>query len=179
MIRIFRRRRSLQTNVPQHQRSPTRRGRLRCGGHSTAGSILDQARRSSGASFDRTLYRETFGGCPRERHSADDPFIPMSASLAGRVAARPACAHRWARLLAVLCAAYGRATGSRCSRLSCIQRGKLDCEQPDYLTSESRFWPSAAFTGRGEAGNCSTVACWPSHIRVSSTVSPSGNSSAS
>jgi hypothetical protein len=57
--------------------------------------------------------------------------------------------------------------------------GRLDREQPDYLTSESRFWPSAAFTGRGDAGNCSTVACWPSHSRVSSTVSPSGNSSAS
>src|SRR5216684_4027976 len=48
-----------------------------------------------------------------------------------------------------------------------------------YLTSESRFCPSAAFTGRPEAGNCSTAACWPSHSRVSSTVSPSGNSSAS
>ena len=31
---------------------------------------------------------------------------------------------------------------------------------------------------RREAGNCSTVACWPSHSWVSSTVSPSGNSSA-
>jgi hypothetical protein len=55
----------------------------------------------------------------------------------------------------------------------------LDSEQPDYLMSELRFCSSAAFTGRGEAGNCSTVACWPSHSRVSSTVSPSGNSSAS
>ena len=52
-------------------------------------------------------------------------------------------------------------------------------EQPDYLTSKSRFCPSAAFIGRGEAGNCSTVACWPSRSRVSSTVSPSGNCSAS
>src|SRR5207245_11505289 len=65
------------------------------------------------------------------------------------------------------------------SLLSRTQPGKLDSQQPDYLTSESRFCPSAAFTGRGEAGNCSTVACWPSHSRVSSTVSPSGNSSAS
>ena len=54
-----------------------------------------------------------------------------------------------------------------------------DSEQPDYLTSESRFCPSAALTGRGEAGNCTTVACWPSHSRVSSTISPSGNSRAS
>jgi hypothetical protein len=59
------------------------------------------------------------------------------------------------------------------------QLGKLDREQPDYLTSESPFCRCAAFTGRGDAGNCSTVACWPSHSRVSSTVSPSGNSSAS
>src|SRR5262249_36637649 len=27
--------------------------------------------------------------------------------------------------------------------------------------SESPFCRSAAFTGRGETGNCSTVACWP------------------
>src|SRR5215471_3146944 len=65
------------------------------------------------------------------------------------------------------------------SLLSCQQPGKLDREQPDYRTSEAPFCRSAAFTGRGEAGNCSTVACWPSHSRVSSTVSPSGNSSAS
>jgi hypothetical protein len=48
-----------------------------------------------------------------------------------------------------------------------------------YLTSDSRFCPSAVLTGRGEAGNCNTVARWPSHSRVSNTVSPSGNSSAS
>src|SRR5215470_4422541 len=65
------------------------------------------------------------------------------------------------------------------SLLSCQQPGKLDREQPDYLTSELLFCRSAAFTGCGEAGSCSTVACWPSHRRVSSTVSPSGNSSAS
>src|SRR5215468_5218925 len=65
------------------------------------------------------------------------------------------------------------------SLLSCRQPGELDREQPDYRTSEAPFCRSAAFTGRGEAGNCSTVACWPSHSRVSSTVSPSGNSSAS
>jgi hypothetical protein len=56
---------------------------------------------------------------------------------------------------------------------------KLDNEQPDYQMSELRCCPAAAFTERAEAGNCNTVACWPSHIRVSSTISPSGNSSAS
>jgi len=35
-----------------------------------------------------------------------------------------------------------------------------DSEQPEiYLTGELRFWPSAAFTERADAGNCSTVAC--------------------
>src|SRR6266581_4945714 len=38
---------------------------------------------------------------------------------------------------------------------------------------------SAWLLVRGKAGNCSTVACWPSHNRVSSTICPSGNSSAS
>src|SRR5262249_61456016 len=66
-----------------------------------------------------------------------------------------------------------------CLLLSCQQPCNLDREQPDYLTSELLFCRSAAFTGCGEAGSCSTLACWPSHRRVSSTVSPSGNSSAS
>src|SRR5258708_12194833 len=65
------------------------------------------------------------------------------------------------------------------SLLSCQQPGKLDREQPDYLTSELLFWRSAAFTDCGEAGSCSTVSCWPSHRRASSTVSPSRHSSAS
>jgi hypothetical protein len=33
--------------------------------------------------------------------------------------------------------------------------------------------------GRALGGSCSTVACWPSHSRVSNTTCPSGNSSAS
>jgi hypothetical protein len=54
-----------------------------------------------------------------------------------------------------------RATGTPVALfLSCKQPGKLDSEQPEiYLTGELRFWPSAAFTERGDAGNCSTVAC--------------------
>ena len=52
-------------------------------------------------------------------------------------------------------------------------------KQPDQLTIESRLCSCAAFTGRGVAGNCSTLARWPSHSRVSSTISPSGNSNAS
>src|SRR5262245_35047923 len=63
--------------------------------------------------------------------------------------------------------------------VSCKQASKLDSEQLSYLTSEPRFCRFASLTGRVEAGNCSTVARWPSHSRVSNTVSPSGNSSAS
>ena len=59
------------------------------------------------------------------------------------------------------------------------RRRKLDREQPNQLMIESRLCSCAAFTGRGVAGDCSTLARWPSHSRVSSTISPSGNSSAS
>jgi hypothetical protein len=59
------------------------------------------------------------------------------------------------------------------------RRRKLDREQPNQLMIKSRLCSCAAFTGRGVAGNCSTLARWPSHSRVSSTISPSGNSSAS
>jgi hypothetical protein len=38
---------------------------------------------------------------------------------------------------------------------------------------------SSAVAARAPAGNCSTVARWPSHKRVTSTSCPSGNSSAS
>lgn len=38
---------------------------------------------------------------------------------------------------------------------------------------------SSAVAARDPAGNCSTVARWPSHKRVTSTTCPSGNSSAS
>jgi hypothetical protein len=38
---------------------------------------------------------------------------------------------------------------------------------------------ASAMAGRPVDGNCSTVARWPSHRRVSSTTCPSGNSSAS
>jgi hypothetical protein len=65
------------------------------------------------------------------------------------------------------------------SLLSLRQPGKVDSKRPDQLTRESRFCCSASFLARGEAGNCSTVACWPSHSRASRTIFPSGNSSAS
>src|SRR5215813_9220159 len=75
---------------------------------------------------------------------ADTP-VPTSASTR-ILAGKPPRAMSSAAMLLHL---Y-RGIGSRCC--------KLDNERPDYLTSEPRFCPS--FTGRAEAGNCSTVACW-------------------
>ena len=54
----------------------------------------------------------------------------------------------------------------------------------DQIESEdSRSWGSttvpSAVAAFAPAGNCSTVARWPSHKRVTSTTCPSGNSSAS
>jgi hypothetical protein len=45
------------------------------------------------------------------------------------------------------------------SRARFRQPGKLDGERPDQVTRETRFCCSASFVARGEAGNCSTVAC--------------------
>ena len=45
------------------------------------------------------------------------------------------------------------------SFLSLRQLGKLDGERADQVTREPRFCCSASFVARGEAGNCSTVAC--------------------
>ena len=47
---------------------------------------------------------------------------------------------------------------------------QADSERPDQVTREPRFCRSASFVARGEAGNCSTVACCPSHSRVSNTI---------
>jgi hypothetical protein len=53
---------------------------------------------------------------------------------------------------------------------------RRDDFMPDL--GESGMRKSLART-RTDAGNCSTVACWPSHRRVTSTICPSGNSRAS
>src|SRR6266581_820851 len=55
----------------------------------------------------------------------------------------------------------------------------FDRKQRHQATREPCLLSSAWLLVRGKAGNCSTVACWPSHNRVSSTICPSGNSSAS
>jgi hypothetical protein len=51
--------------------------------------------------------------------------------------------------------------------------------QPDQATRGVRFCSSTSCAVRGAAGNCSTVACWPSRSELTSTTCPSGNSSAS
>ena len=59
------------------------------------------------------------------------------------------------------------------------QPSELDSEKPDYAMEKTRLCSSASCAGCGTAGNCSTVACWPSHSRVIRITCPSGNSSAS
>src|SRR5262249_19069204 len=56
---------------------------------------------------------------------------------------------------------------------------KLDRKQRHQATREPCLLSSVWLLVSGEAGNCSTVACCPSHSRVSSTICPPGNSSAS
>jgi len=46
-------------------------------------------------------------------------------------------------------------------------------------TGEACICSRASRVTRGVAGNYSTVARWPSHRRVTSTICPSGNSRAS
>ena len=58
-------------------------------------------------------------------------------------------------------------------------RAMHDRERPDQVTRVPCRCCSASFVARGEAGNCSTVACWPSHSRASRMIFPLGNSSAS
>src|SRR6516164_1843660 len=54
-----------------------------------------------------------------------------------------------------------------------------DLTRGRYPTNATRVCSSTSAGVDGCAGNCSTVASWPSHNSVSSTISPSGNSSAS
>jgi hypothetical protein len=48
-----------------------------------------------------------------------------------------------------------------------------------HATAEPRIFSCAGLATRADAGNCSTVARWPSHRRVTSAICPSGNSRAS
>ena len=75
--------------------------------------------------------------------------------------------------------ATGCAGGSSyCTRRSARIRLRDQIESEDSRSCGSTTVPSAV-AAFAPAGNCSTVARWPSHKRVTSTTCPSGNSSAS
>ena len=75
--------------------------------------------------------------------------------------------------------ATGTAGGSLyCTRRSARIRLRDQIENEDSRSCRSTT-VSSAVAARDPAGNCSTVARWPSHKRVTSTTCPSGNSSAS
>ena len=65
------------------------------------------------------------------------------------------------------------------SSLPLPSHGSWIVSSPFYATSQACFCSAASLVARGEAGSCSTVARWPLHNRVSSTICPPGNSSAS
>src|SRR6266852_8177163 len=69
---------------------------------------------------------------------------------------------------------------SAASRHPAAARGREARDQVDSDGSRTcGAAASSAGAGCAAAGNCSTVARWPSHRRVSSTTCPSGNSNAS
>ena len=75
--------------------------------------------------------------------------------------------------------ATGCAGGSSyCTRRSARIRLRDQIESEDSRSCGSTTVPSAV-AAFAPAGNCSTVARWPSHKRATSTTCPSGNSSAS
>lgn|GEM_PF-6338070 len=65
----------------------------------------------------------------------------------------------------------------RAERLSCVEHSPTPAGQVSI--SATGLASLASIAAFGEAGNCSTFARWPSHKRVSSTIWPPGNSSAS
>ena len=87
--------------------------------------------------------------------------------------------HGWAAPIASGLRATGTAGGSLyCTRRSARIRLRGQIESEDSRSCRSTT-VSSAVAARDPAGNCSTVARWPSHKRVTSTTCPSGNSSAS
>ena len=88
--------------------------------------------------------------------------------------------HGWGTVIAKAeLQATGTAGGSLyCTRRSARIRLRDQIESEDSRSCGSTTVPSAV-EACDPAGNCSTVARWPSHKRVTSTTCPSGNSSAS
>ena len=88
--------------------------------------------------------------------------------------------HGWGTAIAK---AELRATGTAGGSLYCTRRSARIRLRDQIESEDSRSCGSttvsSAVAARAPAGNCSTVARWPSHKRVTSTTCPSGNSSAS
>lgn len=88
--------------------------------------------------------------------------------------------HGWGTAIAK---AELRATGTAGGSLYCTRRSARIRLRDQIENEDSRSCRSttvsSAVAARDPAGNCSTVARWPSHKRVTSTTCPSGNSSAS
>ena len=88
--------------------------------------------------------------------------------------------HGWATAIAK---AELRATGTAGGSLYCTRRSARIRLRDQIENEDSRSCRSttvsSAVAARDPAGNCSTVARWPSHRRETSTTSPSGNSNAS
>jgi hypothetical protein len=84
----------------------------------------------------------------------------------------------WVKTAKAELQATGCAGGSSyCTRRSARIRLRDQIESEDSRSCGSTVLSAVA--ARALAGNCSTVARWPSHKRVTSTTCPSGNSSAS
>ena len=88
--------------------------------------------------------------------------------------------HGWGTAIAkAALQATGKAGGSLyCTGRLARIRLRDQIENEDSRSCGSTTVPSAV-AAFAPAGNCSTVARWPSHKRVTSTTCPSGNSSAS
>src|SRR5260370_18063992 len=86
----------------------------------------------------------------------------------------------WVKIAKAVLQATGCAAGgsSYCTRRSTRIRLRHPVDTKELSSCGPTTVPPAV-AARAPAGNCSTVARWPSHKRVTSTNCPSGNSSAS
>ena len=86
----------------------------------------------------------------------------------------------WVKTAKAVLQATGCAAGgsSYCTRRPARIRLRDQIESKDSRSCGPTTVPSAV-AARAPAGNCSTVARWPLHRRVTSTTCPSGNSNAS
>ena len=108
-----------------------------------------------------------------------DIYEPTVHIYMGKVGETVKHAAPWIKIAEADLQATGCAGGSSyCTRRSARIRLRDQIESEDSRSCRSTT-VSSAVAARDPAGNCSTVARWPSHKRVTSTTCPSGNSSAS